>query len=113
MTRNGRALRVIELPSATPIRCRPKSKPSTTCSVIEEIGMDWKCDADARVVDTGSCMPGLPRQLRAIDDAEQLQRRGHASFGGCLEDDQRIGRHGEPRVVGDLLFELSGAPACV
>src|SRR5512145_2994937 len=89
---NGRASRVTLLPIATPMRRAPKSKPSTTWSVIGEAKERGR-GAGAVARPSRSRMAGLSRQLQRVD-AEQLQRRVVLLVGRRVEDDARLRRHG-------------------
>ena len=76
----------------TPMRARPKSKARTGCS---------PCRRARRRPE--SFMKSMPSSCMA--------RRG--ALPGQIEDDGQIGGHGEPGVLGELVFKLAGGPASV
>src|SRR5690606_8400299 len=88
------ARRVSNSPTATPMRARPKSNPSTV----------------PRAGALG--MTGGLGQVGEVDP-QQLHGCCEAFFGGQVEDDAEIGRRGQPGVFGQLLFELARVPAGV
>src|SRR5690349_21592807 len=92
MVARGCAARVSVSPLATPIRFSPKSK--------------------ARTTDAWSGMSGERGELAGFD-AEQAERSAPALLVGQVEDHAFIGRHRQPGVVEQLLFELAGFPARV
>src|SRR5262249_13712523 len=90
----GAALRVSVSPPASPIRLSPKSKARTVCGCLS----------------VASGMPGHEAQPLDVD-SQQPPGAEPAVLKRQLEDDARIDRHGQPRVVADLAFELTGFPS--
>src|SRR5690606_17688786 len=95
-------------PTATPMWRRPKSNAST---VPPTAGGSVRGE-DAELVDMprGSGMPCLVRQAR-VGHAQQLHGGRQAFFGGQIENDLIGRRHGQPGVLFDLVFQLTGRPA--
>src|SRR5699024_11520489 len=89
------ALPVMPLPTATPMRRVPKSKPSATLIATASSGVS-----------------GVARQL--VRFHAQLPRCSRPAPGdGCGENDLRVGRGGQAAVFQHFAFQLAIAPAGV
>src|SRR5690606_36486884 len=107
-------------PVATPMRARPKSKPSrvpragSAATVDTATGLGRVAVLPARVWAAGAAS-GMPGDLAEIGeiDAEILHGGHQAFFGRQLEDDRHVGGHGEPGVVEACMLGLPGGPAGV
>src|SRR5690606_14416134 len=100
IVRSGRADSVKVLPTATPMRRVPKSKPSNTAP-----GGSGSVGAEPP-----SGMPGGRGQEGGVD-AEQPERPEETFVDGRVEDQVRAGLDGEPGVARHLFLELARAPA--
>src|SRR5438874_274113 len=95
----GCAVRSSGSPTATPMRFKPKSKAST---VREELA---RAKRSAR-----SGMSRFVLQPRVVE-AEKLHRSRQPLFGRRVEDDRVARLDRQPRVLRQLVLELSGRPA--
>src|SRR5574340_547102 len=98
MVVSGRAVAVTVLPTAMPMRLVPKSNASSVPDGMEGF--------------MPSGMSGLIGQRGEID-AEQSHRGRQPLLGGQVEQDVLVGRHAEPGVIGEFLFQLPFRPAGV